>query len=264
MVIWWNLAEPVLDFNRYDIDITVDRDIPEDYNLYISPVGSALNGASFYGGLQTNINGWVNASNRTRVHRGKGGIFSRWSMDKKAPIGLENVDKYDDGLCESAGYEGEFCSVRRPFQWTKGTYTMSIVKEETVTQKGKQQTWFKMSYKSHTNGEVRDIGRLLFEGTTFKFRQNIAAFVEIYSTARNHSSDVPEATITFGYPKINGKELPMSNVIGQYSTTGTAASPNCADVKAENDNVVITISPQVRPQPRTTTFVIPVKRQMYY
>lgn len=53
MVIWWNLAEPVLDFNRYDIDITVDRDIPEDYNLYISPVGSALNGASFYGGLQT-------------------------------------------------------------------------------------------------------------------------------------------------------------------------------------------------------------------
>ena len=42
------------------MDVTIDRDIPESYNLYISPVGIAkINGLQFYGGLQTNVNGWA-------------------------------------------------------------------------------------------------------------------------------------------------------------------------------------------------------------
>jgi len=127
--IWWEFEKPTEHFTSLEVDVTIDRDVPSSYNLYIAPCGLArISGKDFYGGLQSNINGWANATNHTRVHPGKGAIFSRWSSDKKTPVGLENVRTAGpDCLIESAGYEGEFCSVRRPFAWTKGTYTYQIV-----------------------------------------------------------------------------------------------------------------------------------------
>ena len=131
--VWWDFGGPVEHFTSLEVDVTIDRDVPEDYNLYISPCGIAkINGLQFYGGIQTNINGWADKESRERVHRGKGGIFSRWSSDKTTPIGLEHVrTAAEDCLVESAGYEGEFASVRRPFAWTKGTYTWFITKGAT-------------------------------------------------------------------------------------------------------------------------------------
>jgi len=123
--IWWDFRKQVEHFTSLEISVTIDREIPTNYNLYVSPCGLAnINGLQFYGGLHSNINGWLNATNHERIFLGHGGIFSRWSSDKKTPVDLDNVRVAGpDGLVESAGYEGEFCSVRRPFAWTKGTYT---------------------------------------------------------------------------------------------------------------------------------------------
>jgi hypothetical protein len=53
--IWWSYEKPVEKFSSLEVDITIDRDVPDTYNLYISPCGTAdMNGMSFYGGLQTN------------------------------------------------------------------------------------------------------------------------------------------------------------------------------------------------------------------
>ena len=53
--IWWRFENPTANFESLEVDVTIDRDIPESYNLYISPVGIAkINGLQFYGGLQTN------------------------------------------------------------------------------------------------------------------------------------------------------------------------------------------------------------------
>src|SRR4051812_12992561 len=90
--IWWDFEGPVEHFETLEIDVTIDRDVSSDYNLYVSPCGIAkINGKQFYGGLQTNINGWPNKESRERVFPGKGAIFSRWSDDKKTPIGLDHV-----------------------------------------------------------------------------------------------------------------------------------------------------------------------------
>ena len=89
---WWDFEKPVEHFTSLEIDVTIDRDVPETYNLYVSPCGIAkINELQFYGGLQTNINGWPNKDSRERVFPGKGAIFSRWSSDKKTPIGLEHA-----------------------------------------------------------------------------------------------------------------------------------------------------------------------------
>ena len=246
--IWWEFQEPVADFRSLEMDVTIDRDVPPTYNLYISPCGIAkINDLQFYGGIQTNINGWASAENRERVHPGKGAIFSRWSSDKKTPIGLEHVKTAGpDCLVESAGYEGEFASVRRPYPWTKGTYTWSITKGETETLEGKPATWFHCRVKDHAKPDaVFEVGSLRFEGENFTFWPRHSAFVEVYSTSKIPKSNIPKVNVTFGWPRVNGKKVVLKNTTAVYPNTGPA-SPDCAKARAEGETCVIEVGPIFR------------------
>ncbi len=238
--IWWDFQKPVEHFTTLEVDVTIDRDVPSDYNLYISPCGIAkINGLQFYGGIQTNINGWANKDSRERVHRGKGGIFSRWSSDQKTPIGLDHVQAAaEDCLVESAGYEGEFASVRRPYSWTKGTYTWCITKG--ASEGGS--TWFACSIRDG-KGAVHEVGSLRFEGTDFTFWERHSAFVEVYSTSKLPKSGLPKVKVTFGWPRLNGKKVLLKKVHAYYPDQGGPDSPDCAWVKAENENCIVEVGP---------------------
>ena len=199
----------------------------------------------FYGGIQTNINGWANRENHERIHPGKGAIFSRWSDDKTTPIGLEHVRTAGaDCLIESAGYEGEFASVRRPFAWTKGTYTYSITKGENETVNGKECTWFQCRVKDSA-GAVQEVGSLRFEGTDFTFWPKHSAFVEVYSTAKIPKSGIPKVNVTFGWPRLNGREGRVEKSIRllSRSTKGSPGSPDCAWIKADGESCVVEVGP---------------------
>ena len=225
-------------FESLEIDVTIDRDVSSEYNLYISPCGIAeINGLKFYGGLQTNINGWRNAEEKKRVHVGEGAIFSRWSSDEKTPIGLEHVRVAgDDCLMESAGYEGEFASVRRPFAWTKGTYTWSVVKTDAVD----GNTWFMCKVRD-PEGKVHDIGSLRFEGTEFKYWARHSAFVEVYSTEKIPRSNIPKVEIAFSHPRINGQPVKLKRVSAYYPNASTQASPDCATVESAGDECLVRV-----------------------
>jgi len=243
--IWWDFKNPVEHFTSLEINVTIDRDIPDAYNLYVSPCGIAeVNGLRFYGGLQSNINGWRSATNQERVFPGHGAIFSRWSTDKHTPVGLENVRVAgDDCLVESAGYEGEFASVRRPFAWTKGAYTYCIVKGMTEVTGGQTNTWFNCRVKS-ADGAVREIGSLRFEGEDFQFWARHSAFVEVYSTQPNPQPGIPKVNITFGHPIINGQSVPLRKVSAYYPhLAGEPAAPDCAWIKADGDRVRVEVGP---------------------
>ncbi len=240
--IWWDFQKPVEHFTSLEIEVTIDRDIPSTYNLYVSPCGIAdINGKTFYGGLQSNINGWQNATNHDRIFPGHGAIFSRWSADKKTPVGLENVRVAgDDCLVESAGYEGEFASVRRPFAWTKGTYTYRITKGTTEIAGGQTNTWFTCTVKS-VDGSVREVGSLRFEGADFKFWARHSAFVEVYSTAKIPHADIPKVNITFSWPRVNGEKVPLKKVSAYYPSKTGPASPDCCWIKADGENVRVEV-----------------------
>ncbi len=243
--VWWDLEGPVKPFQSLEMDVTIDRDIPDTYNLYLSPCGVArINGLQFYGGIQTNINGWASRESRTRVHPGKGAIFSRWSSDKKTPIGLEHVrEAGPDCLVESAGYEGEFASVRRPFAWKQGTYTWSVSRGETIDHDGGKATWFTCRVKDHQSGKTEEIGSLLFEGEEFEFWARHSAFVEVYSTAKIRRSNIPKVNVTFGWPRINGEKAKVAKASAFYPSQGTAGSPDCAKVRAEGETCVVEVGP---------------------
>jgi hypothetical protein len=240
--VWWDFEKPVAHFTSLEMDVTIDRDIPATYNLYVSPCGVAnINGLQFYGGLQSNINGWQNATNHERIFPGHGGIFSRWSSDKKTPVDLANVRVAgDDCLIESAGYEGAFASVRRPFAWTKGTYTYQILKGATEVTDGKTNTWFTCKIKS-ADGAVREIGSLRFEGADFTFWARHSAFVEVYSTEKIPRAAIPKVNITFGWPRLNGEKVPLKKASAYYPSQTGPASPDCAWIKADGENVRVEV-----------------------
>ena len=160
MDVWWILEDAPDDFETIEIDVTIEGDVSSDFNLYISPINTSFNDRLLYGGIQTNVSGWVSKTDQTRVNIGKGGIFSRWGKDMTEPIGLEYVDMFDDGLCESAGYEGTFCSVRRPYTWSEGTYTFSLLKEETVEFNGEPHTWVALEITDWKTAKTYRVGRL--------------------------------------------------------------------------------------------------------
>lgn len=260
MQIKWTYADSIIDFQRIDMDIKVDRDIPTSYYLYISPFNGSFNGQQFYAGIQTNIGGSPTKENLTEIREGgKGAIFSRWSHDQVTPIGVEYVDMYEGGLCASAGYEGEFCSVRRPYIWTKGTYTISLVKEETITFNGEPHSWVCMTVTDKENGNVTRIGRLLFSGEKLLWKYNNKAFVETYSFAEN-ARYIPEASITFSRPMIGDETIFLSEIVTHQPISATvepnANTPNCAYITSENTDVTVYITSDVRPQSKNEIYNI--------
>lgn len=63
--IWWDFAKPAEHFESLSVSVTFDREVPATHNLCVSQYGIAeISGMHFYGGLQTNINGWVSAEDQ--------------------------------------------------------------------------------------------------------------------------------------------------------------------------------------------------------
>lgn len=257
---WVFSTDSIVDFQRIDMDIEINRDIPTTYFLYICPFNGSFNGQQFYAGIQTNIDGSPTKENLTVMKiAGKGGIFSRWSHDRVTPIGVEYVEMYDGGLCASAGNEGEFCSVRRPCIWTKGTYTLSLIKEETISFKGEPHSWVCMTVTDKKDGKVTRIGRLLFSGEKLVWKSNNIAFVETYNYSPR-ARHIPEASITFSRPMIVDQPIELSGLVARQPISATVQpngnTPNCAYITSENTDITVHITSDIRPQSKNEIYNI--------
>jgi hypothetical protein len=220
----WRGSRTIDDVETIGVTFTVDRDVPDTVNLYISPMGGQyLNKIVFYGGIQSNVNGWPSPTEERRVHPGPGAIFSRWGGE---PVSIDAARPEEGGLCESAGYEGEFVSVRKPYRWKAGTYTWEIRKESTEEIDGEPHTWFACYLIEHDGEKEIRVGALRFEGETFSFNGHSTSFVEIYATAKIPRSEVPEVSVVFQPPVVNGEPLLPSAVSIYHPRQGDKGSPS--------------------------------------
>ena len=256
--IWWSFESSTPHFESLDLDVTIDRDVPANVNLYIAPCGlGELSGVKFYGGLQSNANGWESRTNQTRVHLGKGGIFSRWGKGK---LSVAQARGAEDSHYEAAGYEGDFVSVRRPFAWTKGHYTWSLRACDTETVDGQDFTWVSCFITSRDSGLTHYVGSLRFEGKDLTFWDKHAAFVEVYSTAKIPKSEIPEVKVTFGYPRVNGQPPKLKRASVNHPGPGQAsASPDCATAVADGSDVVVTVGPIFEREPKDRKHALDLK-----
>ena len=229
--LYWEGAAPVAEVKTIGATFTIDRDVPDTVNLYVAPMGGQhLNKIMFYGGIQSNVNGWPSPTQRRRVHPGPGAIFSRWGGE---PVSIDAAKPVEGGLCESAGYEGEFVSVRKPIRWRAGTYTWQLRREDTVEIKGESHTWFACYLIDHDRDNEYRVGALRFEGNMFAFNGRSTSFVEIYATSKIPRSAVPEIKVIFQPPSVNGKSLSPRSVSVYHPRKGDRGSPSPIIGRAE-------------------------------
>jgi len=198
--LWWDLGDEA-PFQSYSIDVTISEDVPSTSNLYIAPIGIAhLNKTPFYGGIQTQADGHTKADRRIRKI-GPGFLMSMWGERS-----LDAIRPSIGGLCQSSGHEGDFVSVRRPYEWSKGTYTYRVVRMDEEEVDDKPYTWVGAFVYSHEKDENVFVGALRFKGEDLVLSRKVASFVEIYGR-RIPVSEIPKVTVTFGKLKVNGKPV---------------------------------------------------------
>jgi len=232
--LWWDLGEES-PFQSYSIDVTISDDVPSTTNLYIAPIGIAhLNKIPFYGGIQTQADGNTKSDPRLRKI-GPGFLMSMWGERS-----LDAIRPSIGGLCQSSGHEGDFVSVRRPYEWSKGTYTYRVVRMDEEVIDGKPYTWVGAFVYSHEKDENVFVGALRFKGEDLVLSRKVASFVEVYGR-RIPVSEIPKVTVTFGNLKINGQAAEVKAVQAVYPK----GVPDYANAKSKDGSVIIEVGEPV-------------------
>lgn len=209
---------------KLEIDFSILSDIPRDLNLYISSFYGHINNHGFYGGVQTKVNGT----------KQRGLIFSRWDERDKRAIRTELSD-----YAVSSGNEGDFISVRKPFEWSKGRYKISLTADaDTLMLDGKVHRWVTMRIYSYDTKQEIINGSLAFPGDTLTLDKNLSLFVEVYGMffeKKQAISTIPEMQFSFDRFIVNGQEQVNSGEAYFWPKY-----PKYADVGYKNGKIFVT------------------------
>ncbi|MCA9015760.1 MAG: hypothetical protein KDA77_10555 [Planctomycetaceae bacterium] len=228
--LWWDLGQETL-FESYSIDVTISDDVSATKNLYFAPIGLGhLSQIPFYGGIQTQVDGYTR-DNRQLRKIGPGFLMSMWGERSHAAI-----RPAQGGFYQSSGHEGDFVSIRRPYQWSKGTFTYKIIRLDQEVVDGKPCTWVGAFVYSHEKDETIFVGALRFKGDQLKLAPKIASFVEVYGP-RIPVAEIPQLTVTFGNLQVNGKAAKVKSVEAIYPE----GVPDYAEAKGKDRRVVIQV-----------------------
>lgn len=246
--VWWDLGED-RPFESYSIDAEISEEVTPDVNLYIAPLGIGyFDKLQFYGGIQTQADG--NTRKEPRLRKiGPGFLFSMWGERS-----LDAIRPSIGGLLQSSGHEGDFVSVRRPYEWHKGKYTYRIVKMDREEIDGKPFTWVGAFVYSHEKDENVFVGALRFPGENLVLSRKIASFVEIYGR-RRPVADIPKLTVTFDALKVNGKPIKPSFADAVYPK----GVPDYAEAKPQGDGLTIAVGTAVEDRTERRVRLIPVE-----
>jgi hypothetical protein len=232
--IWWDIGQDT-PFESLAVDVTISDDVPSTVNLYIAPIGLGhLSKTPFYGGIQTQADGYTKKDQKLRTI-GPGFLFSMWGERS-----TDAVRPADGGFFQSSGHEGDFVSVRRPFEWKKGKYTYRLIRMDQQMIDGKPYTWVGAFVYSHEKDENVFVGALRFKGEKLVLDRKVANFVEVYGR-RRPVADIPKVTVTFGPPVVNGKAVtnPTAEAIFPKGV------PDFADTVVKDGALVVTVGNSV-------------------
>jgi len=231
---WWNLGKDH-PFESYSIDVTISDEVPASVKLYIAPIGLGhLNKTPFYGGIQTQADGYQKKDRRLR-RIGPGFLMSMWGER-----GHDAIRPSQGGFCQSSGHEGDFVSVRRPHAWTKGRYTYRITRMDREMVDGKPHTWVGAFVYSHERDENIFIGALRFPGEDLVLSRSVANFVEIYGRVIP-VEQIPQVTVTFSNPVVNGRPVKEAKATAIYPD----GVPDYANATAVDGALVIRVGEEV-------------------
>ena len=165
---------------------------------------------------------------------GPGFIFSMWGQRS-----LDAIRPSMGGFCQSSGHEGDFVSVRRPYEWKKGKYTYKVVRMDQEEIDGQPVTWVGAfvyrTPRTKTCSSVPCGSRARTSSWP-----GVASFVEVYGQ-RIPVGDIPKLTVTFGNLQVNGKPVKAAWAEAIYPKK----VPDYADVAAKDGELVVTVGQPV-------------------
>jgi hypothetical protein len=228
--LWWDIGHDS-PFDSYSIDVDISDDVPSTTNLYIAPIGIGhLSTTPFYGGIQTQVDGYTKRDQHLRKI-GPGFIFSMWGERS-----LDAIRPSIGGFCQSSGHEGDFVSVRRPYDWKKGKFTYKVVRMDKEEIDGKPFTWVGVLVYSHQKDENVFVGALRFKGENLILCWKLASFVEVYGR-RIPVAEIPNVTVTFGNLVVNGKPVKVKKATAVYPKN----VPDYADAVGKDGMVIVKV-----------------------
>ncbi len=237
--IWWNIGEDRA-FESYSIDVTIGDDVPSSVRLYVAPIGIAsLSGTKFYGGIQTMADGYRRPDRRLRKI-GPGLLMSMWGQRSE-----DAIRPSVGGYFQSSGHEGDFVSVRRPYEWSKGTYTYRVVRMDREMVEEQAFTWVGAFVYSHEKNENVFIGALRSPGEKLVLAKSLASFVEIYGP-RIPVEQIPAVTVTFGNLRVGGVAVEKPTATAVYPK----GVPDYAETVAQDGRVVVKVGQPVQRKSR--------------
>lgn len=192
----WRWEHGQGNFRELVTDFTIHNDVgdwSDEHGYYLILIQNYISGVGFYFGLQTDVSAPVYP-----YQRGKGAIFSRWDTRD-----LSNARWHpSDGWSESAGYEGDFISVRRSYHWGSGDYRIRIAPDGSDA----DGEWFGLWITDLAANEETWIGSLKFPlaNGTATFQPYSSATIELYGNARIRPIDTPQWHVSVKRPLGDG------------------------------------------------------------
>jgi len=235
---WFDCEIKNDEFLSLTMEFKVEGSIDDLDLIYIAPFWTKINNTNFYGGIQTNTGGWESKISRKIVKVGRGGIFSRWADDISLPITTDYAQGVEGTLFEAALYEGSFVSVRKKIHWGNGVYRYEI-RRISDENDGKPYAWFGAFLIDVEKDLTTEVGRLRFDGTSFRINKSIATFVESYG---KNTRSIPDIKISFKSPKINNQSCNNNFVYVVYPQNRYEPYTRYANTDIDGEFVVATIS----------------------
>ena len=202
--VWWGWPAGEDGFRELVVDVSVHNEVDGfdgQHGLYIQ-LGRAL----------SPISNSISASKQTRPLTPRRETSA--TSDSYSPVGTPETLAWartsPSGWNESAGYEGDFISVRAPYDWGVGEYRLRLAPDG-ADQDGE---WFSLWITALTTGVTTWAGSL-----KFPYHDNEAiiaplsyANIEIYGTEDIRPIDIPEMSISVEPPSGDGVQATVASM----------------------------------------------------
>ena len=199
---WWryngDCTAALLEFETVTVDFTIHND--PNYStgggMFLLLLNGNISGKSFYFGLQTRL---PHPLGRPAV---KGALFSLWDTRDQGNAAADP----DHGWTYDGGYEGDFVSARRSYEWSAGDYRARVARDSS-RESNADGVWYGLWFTDLDTNVETWIGSLRFplvEGGT-RIEGLFSTVLEIYGGAVR-PADVPAWHVSVGIPTVNGVE----------------------------------------------------------
>ena len=199
---WWryngDCTGAFLEFETVTVDFTIHND--PNYStgggMFLMLLNGNISGKSFYFGLQTRLQPPLGRP------AAKGTLFSRWDTRDQGNAAADS----DHGWTYDGGYEGDFVSARRSYEWSAGDYRARLARDSS-RESNADGVWYGLWFTDLDTNVETWIGSLRFplvEGGTH-IEGLFSTVLEIYGGAVR-PADVPAWQVSVGIPAVDGVE----------------------------------------------------------